>query len=430
MTRQTLGALVAVGLLAAVAACSGSQTTGTGAVPGFAPPPGRFAPQASPTPPVSAPVKIPYPYTNTWTTTTLAGPTAKPVSTKGRDDGTTTVKFALDRKTGTYDVLEIIKSRTGYTEVLNSAIGFLDHDGGIAQIILSDNYSYIDGPFVETGMDTYPSGENSFDFPLLSGRRWSAAAAHSSYVNQHESGSNAFSENTSYTEAADGTYKSQTSFSELNGQKNQDNYASTTSVALKDASVYTLSERAAGYNKLTQTFELPAAQHIAVVSSGKKPLPFKPGKVEVPDWYPGDGPLPSTLYSDDYRVVGAAMAPATCGKWAGKSSTEVVEQFANLDPVQGFYDTYRAEYYLNKLAHGQYWFSCIIEKYINDTYANDWAMSAGDWGKLSSEQIGTEILIARGAERDAQMLPQVMGSVPALTFPSMLFHARKVVSGT
>jgi hypothetical protein len=430
MTRQTLGALVAVGLLAGVAACSGSQTTGAGALPGFAPGPGRLAPQAPPTPPVSAPVEIPYPYANTWTTTTWAGPTAKPVTAKGRDDGTTTVKFALDRKTGKYDVLEIIKSRTGYTEVLNSAIGFLYHDGGIAQIILSDNYSYVDGPFVETGMDTYPGGENSFDFPLRSGRRWSAAAAHVSYVNQHKSGSNAFSENTAYTEAADGTYKSQTSFSELNGQKNQDNYASTTSVALKGASVYTLSERAAGYNKLTQAFELPADDHIEVVSTGKKPLPFKPGKVEVPDWYPGHGPLPSTLYSDNYSVIGMAKAPASCGKWAGKASSEVVEEFANLDPVQGFYDTYRAEYYLNKLAKGQYWFSCIIEKYTNDTYADAWAMSAGDWGRLTSQQIGTEILLARGAERDSQMLPQAMGGVPSLAFPSALFHARQLMSGT
>jgi hypothetical protein len=433
MARHKLGLLlVAVGVMAGIAGCSGGETpgTGTGALPGFAPPPGHLAPQPSPTPPVSAPVKIPYPYTNVWTTTTWAGPTAKPVATKGHDDGTTTVDFTLDRKTGLYDVIETIKSRTGYTEILNSAIGFLDHKGGIAQIILSDNYSYVDGAFVETGMDTYPYKENSFDFPLLAGRGWSAAAYHVSYVNENQSGSDAFAENTAYTEEADGTYESQTSFSELKGKKNQDNYASTTRVALKDPSVYTLSERAAGYDELTQTFELPKASRIEVVSSGKEPLPFKPGTVEVPDWYPGHGGLPSTLYSDEFSVVGMAKAPASCGKWAGKASSEVIEEFANLDPVQGFYDTYRAVYYLNKLAHGQYWFSCIIEKYTNDTYANDWAMSVGDWGRLSSEQIGTEILIARGAERDAQMLPQAMGGVPVLAFPSAIFHTRKLVSGT
>lgn len=429
MTRHTLGALVTVALLAGVAACSGGQSTGTGALPGFAPP-GHLAPQAPPTPPVTAPVTIPYPYTNAWTTTTWSGPTSKPAMSKGHDDGTTTVQFALDRKTHTYDVIETIDSRTGYTEVLNSAIGFLDHAGGIAQIILSDNYSYVAGNFIETGMDTYPSGENSFDFPLQPGRSWSAAAAHVSYVNQHQSGPNAFAEDTAYTEAADGTYNGQTSFSELKGKNNQDNYASTTRVSLKDPSVYTLSERAGGYNKLTQTFELPENGQIEVVSSGKKPLPFKPGNVEVPDWYPGHGPLPSALYSDNFNVVGMAKASASCGKWAGKASTEVIEQFANLDPVQGFYNTYRAIYYLNKLAKGQYWFSCIIERYVNATYANDWAMSAGEWGGLSSRQVGTEILIARGAERDAQMLPQVAGGVPMIAFPSALFHARQLVSGT
>lgn len=431
MKRHTLGGLlVALGMSAGIAACSGGGTTGAGGIPGFAPPPGQLAPQQSPTPPVSAPVTIPYPYTNTWTTTTWAGPSAKPVMTKGNDDGTTTVQFTVDRKTGTYDVIETIDSKTGYTEVLNSAIGFLDYHGGIAQIILSDNFSYVAGSFIETGMDTYPKGENSFDFPLRAGRRWSAAAGHVSYVNQHQSGPNAFAEDTAYTEAADGMYRGQTSFSELHGKKNQDNYASTTRVALKEPSVYTLSERAGGYNKLTQTFELPEAGHIDVVSSGKEPLPFKPGKVEVPDWYPGHGPLPSALYSDDYTVVGRTEASASCGKWAGKASTEVMEEFANLDPVQGFYNTYRAVYYLNKLAKGQYWFSCIIEKYDNRTYANDWAMSAGDWGGLSSRQIGTEILIARGAQRDAQMLPEVTGGIPVLTFPSALFHARQLVSGT
>jgi hypothetical protein len=431
MARHKLGLLAAaVGLLAAIAGCSSGGTTGAGTLPGFAPSSGHLAPQESPTPPVSAPVTIPYPYTNTWTTTTWTGPTAKPVMTKGRDDGTTTVEFTLDRNTGTYDVIETIKSLTGYTEVLNSAIGFLDHAGGIAQIILSDNYSYVDGPFVETGMDTYPTGENSFDFPLVSGRTWSAAARHVSYVNQHQSGQNAFSENTSYTEAADGTYRGQTSFSEIHGKKNQDNYASTTSVALKAPSVYILSERAGGYNQLTQTFELPNANHIEVVSSGKKPLPFKPGRVEVPDWYPGHGPLPSALYSDNFHVVGLAREPASCGKRAGELSSEVIEEFANVDPVQGFYNTYQATYYLSKLAKGQYWFSCIVERYVNAAYANDWVMSAGDWGKLSSRQIGTEILIARGAEGDARMLPQAMGGVQILTFPPALFHPRQLVSRT
>jgi hypothetical protein len=415
--------LLVVGLLAGVVACSGHQTTGTGALPGVGQVP-RNAPLTSPTPPVTAPVTIPYPYTNNWTTTTWAGATAKPVMQKGSDTGTTTVKFALDKKTGVYDVLEIIKSQSGYKEVLNSAIGFPHHKGGVAQFILSDDYTYVQGPFTETGMDTYPKGQNSFDFPLTTGRRWSAAAAHTSYVNQLLSGKGEYAENTSYTEAADGTYSGQTSFSMLRKAKNQDNYASTTEVALDNASLYTLSERAGGFNKLTQTFELPTSGVIDVKSSGKPPLPVKRGTVDVSDWYPGRGALPSTLYSDDFQVIGPATMPSSCGARSGQASTQVVERFANLDPVQGFNNTYRADYYLAKLAKGQYWFACIVEQYTNKTYANGWAMSAGEWGKLSYRQVGTEILIASGAKSKSPAIAQEMTVLPALPFPSAVFRKR------
>jgi len=418
------GAAAGAILIVGIAACSGRTSTGTGAIPAMnSAPLGRMPmPAASPTPPVTAPVTIPYPYKNTWKTTVWTGPTAKPKTMPGSDTGVTTVKFALNRKTGIYDVLETIKSKLGYVEALDSAIGFLRHRGGIAQIILSDDYSYVDGPFLETGMDTYPNGENSFDFPLTPHNTWSAAASHTSYYNEHQSGKGAFSQNTSYTEAADGTYSGQTSFSSLAHNKIQDNYASTTHVAIGRPSIYTLSERAAGYNKLTQIFDLPRDGYIDVRSQGRKPLPVGPGTEKVPDWYPGGGALPKVLYSDDFEVVGTAKMPSSCGSWAGKSSSEVTEHFENLDPVQGFYDTYVAWYYLTELTKGQFWFACIIENYTNDTYANGWAMSAGGWGKLTSEQVGKEILIASSVKDDLRLeSPDVM-LLPSLAFPSLGFR--------
>lgn len=418
------GAILSAAALIGIAACSGRSSTGEGALPAanqasFHNP---LVPAASPTPPVTAPVTIPYPYTNKWVTKTWAGPTAKPVSTKGSDAGVTTVKFALNKKTGIYSVLERIKSKYGSVENLDSAIGFLRHHGGIAQIILSDDYNYVAGTFSETGMDTYPQGQNSFDFPLTTGRRWSAAALHTSYVNEYQSGKGSFAENTAYTEGAKGTYDSQTNFSSLGRSKIQDNYASTTKVLLGSPSVYTLSEPAAGYNKLTQFFEVPSQGYIAVRSQGHKPLPKRRGTVSVPDWYPGQGGLPKTFYSDRFAVVGAAKMPSSCGSRAGTSSTQVNERFENLDPVQGFYNTYDAFYYLARLAKGQYWFACIVENYTNRTYANGWAMSAGDWGKLSSQQIGTEILIATGAKGLA--LSPEMTALPAFAFPSLGFRVQ------
>jgi hypothetical protein len=411
------GALFGVALLSGIVACSG-QTGGGTALPSNARAPlHQPLPEPSVTPPVTAPVTIVYPYTNAWTTKTWTGPTSKPSSAPGSDDGVTTVRFALDRRAGIYNVLERIKSKTGYVENLHSAIGFLRHGRGIAQIILSDDYTFVEGPFEETGTDTYPNGQNSFDFPLTTGNRWSAAAAHTSYVDEHLSGKGAFEENDAYSEAANGTYSGQLSFADLGRSKIQDNYASTTQVSLDEPSRYTLSERAEGYNKLTQLFEMPSGGYIDVRSEGREPLPFKRGTVKVPDWYPGNGALPKTLYSDRFTVIGSTAMPGQCGKRKGEGSIGVVEKFENLDPVQGFYNTYEASYFLKRLAKGQFWFACIIEAYKNDTYANGWAMSAGSWGKLSSEQVGTEILIASGVrEPSPGIAPEAM-ALPGLTFP-------------
>ena len=144
----------------------------------------------------------------------------------------------------------------------------------------------------------------------------------------------------------------------------------------------------------------------------------------MPDWYPESGHLPSTLYSDDFNVVGPATMPGSCRTHQGEASTEVVERFANLDPVQGFYNTYVTEYYLASLGQGQYWFACIVENYRNETFANGWAMSAGRWGGLSSRQVGTEILIATKLRYTSARDVTGMAALPALTFPSLGFHAR------
>jgi hypothetical protein len=418
------GSFLAGATLICLAACSSRTGTYGGPLPGVGQPASRVAPMAKSTPPVTAPVTIPYPYTNNWVTKTWSGPSSRGVSTSGSDTGVITVKFALNEKTGIYDVLERIDSKSGYLEKLDSAIGFLRHRGGIAQIILSDDYTFVEGPFSETGMDTYPNGQNSFDFPLNGGRHWNAAAAHTSSVSESQTGKGSFAEIVATKEAADGTYRAQTSFSSLGHKKIEDNYASTSDVAVNKASVYTLSERAAGYHKLTQVFELPHAGHIDVRSEGHNPLPFKRGTVRVPDWYPQSGELPRALYSDRFTVVGAATMPVFCGPRQGEASTEVLEKFANVDPVQGFYNTYVAEYYLATLAPGQYWFACIVENYRNETYANGWVMSAGSWGGLTSRQIGTEILIARNVHEESHAISPALASLPGLIFPSLGFQSR------
>lgn len=403
--------LLAFLVTAALVACSQkAQTGGSGALP--------MVVRAAATPPVTAPVRIPYPYVNKSTTTTYTGRSGKPKTTTSTDRGTTIVQFFRDAKTGVYDVPETIKSKLGYTEVLNSAIAFpSSYKGGTAQIILSDNFTYTATPFVETGLDTYPKGQDSIEFPLTTGRRWSAAANHLSSTNQTLTGTGAYSENSSVNVAADGTYTGQTSFSSTSKRfANQDNYASTTAVVAGGPSIFTLSMPAAGFNQLTQTFALPVAGQISVKSSGKNPLPVKKGTVKVPDWYPAGGSLRNPLYFDRFRVVGAATMPSSCESRAGSASTKVVESYGSLDPVQGFYDTYTATYYMATLATGQYWFACIIEAYENDTYANGWVYSTGATGRLTSKQIGTETLIAAKVTAPA-ISPAALGGVPLIPFP-------------
>ncbi len=414
-TKPLLALLVST----AFVACSQTAQSGGGGNGGALP----MAVRAAATPPVTAPVRIPYPYVNRSTTTTYPGPSAAPKTTTSTDRGTTIVQFFRDKRTGVYDVPETIKSKLGYTEVLNSAIAFpSSYKGGTAQIILSDNLIYTAGPFVETGLDTYPNGQDSIEFPLTTGRRWSAAADHLSSTNQTLTGTGAFSENTSVNVDADGQYTGQTSFSSTSKRfANQDNYASTTAVVRGAPSTFTLSMRAAGFNELTQRFALPSGGKILVKSSGKNPLPVRKGTVRVPDWYPGGGSLPGPLYFDNFRVTGPATMPSSCKSRAGSASTQVVETFGDLDPVQGFYDTYTATYYMAQLATGQYWFACIIEAYENDTYANGWAFSAGNWGGLSSKQVGTETLIAANVSA-ASVSPSALRSVPLVPFPSIVLR--------
>jgi hypothetical protein len=365
------------------------------------------APLAAASPPITAPVTIPYPYTSSYTTTTWTSATSKPKVTKGTDDGTTIVQFSLDKKTGIYLVPETIVSKTGYKEVLNSSVGFLPvPGGGVGQVILSDNYTFVQGPFSETGMDTYPQGEAAPDFPLRKNRTWSGAANHTSFYNDVLTGSGAFEQNVSSNVWFDGTYTGQTNFSSTAGSANQDNYASTTNVTLNGSSTYTLAEPAAGYNILTQVFYPPNGPRDAVTSYGVKPIPYKAGTVLMPAWY-DPAKLSNVFYADNWQVTGAGTMPSTCGKRTGQAATVVLENSYDVDPVQGTNDSYTATYYMTTLAPGQYWFACIVEDYTDTTYANGWVMSSGHWGKPSSQEVGTEVLIASGAKPSTSSLREV-----------------------
>ncbi len=63
-------------------------------------------------------------------------------------------------------MLERIKSKSGYVENLDSAIAFAPYHGssGIAQIILSDDYTFVEGSFNETGWTRIPRVKTPLTF--------------------------------------------------------------------------------------------------------------------------------------------------------------------------------------------------------------------------------------------------------------------------
>ena len=71
------GSFLAGAILICSAACSSRSGTWGGPLPGVDQAASRVAPMAKSTPPVTAPVTIPYHYTNNWVTKTWAGPELK-----------------------------------------------------------------------------------------------------------------------------------------------------------------------------------------------------------------------------------------------------------------------------------------------------------------------------------------------------------------
>ncbi|HTU80867.1 MAG TPA: hypothetical protein VMF61_01980 [Candidatus Acidoferrales bacterium] len=378
---------LAFALVPACAACAGALAphAASGVLPGG----------ISALPP---PVSVRYDFSERYELELWTGPTAHPIDAYGGNAGSVEVAFAKDARANRYDVREQIRQVNG-NESWRGTVSFANAGGAVAQVLESDESTTVAAHRRQTALDTFPSGRIVFEYPPSYGLKWDAAARDLSSYAIVQTQPGAFAQTGSADSAPDGTYTSQTNYSSTRGAANRDDYAATTAVSLFGPSVFRLSERAAGFNPLTQTFALPAGGAIAVTSSGKPPLPVRPGRIRIKSWYPlGGGAFPRPLYRDRFRVRGKIAIPAFCGRRKGETATRVDETSYDVDPVQGTVSVYAAVYLLTPLGSDRYLIACVAENYTDGTYANGRALGGGSWGRMTRLQTGTAVAVAHDVE--------------------------------
>ena len=167
----------------------------------------------------------------------------------------------------------------------------------------------------------------------------------------------------SFTRNADQSYSRQASFAFSGGGT----YSETDTVAANGSAEDVNNFPAKNPTNGTTTWSAPAKSGskylITVVytpTSGSKTT------TQVPDWYPGGGPVKS-LVSDTKKDVGSAKVPKSCGKaTAGQTAAELVETVSYLDPEQATYIAYTETTYVVS-GEGRV---CAVRKYTSDTYDN------------------------------------------------------------
>ncbi len=137
--------------------------------------------------------------------------------------------------------------------------------------------------------------------------------------------------------------------------------------------------------------------------TGHKPLPLPPGTMKVPDWYPGrwSASQDALLRSVRRRSVHNYCRPIVRLVERPIGSTSSIEKFreprSGARVLQHLQDRILPLRVRARVNIGLPASSKIIRI---DTLPMDGSMSAGAWGMLTSEQVGTEILIA-GKVKDA-----------------------------
>ncbi len=121
-----------------------------------------------------------------------------------------------------------------------------------------------------------------------------------------------------------------------------------------------------GKNAGTTTFSAPARQNgkyviVVVYTPPKGPQT----KTDVPDWFPGNGPV-DNMATDASTDLGTVKVPTKCGSTAGQQGQELREELSFIDAVKG---TYNAETIDRYVVFGM-GLVCVDHQRLLNTYDN------------------------------------------------------------
>ena len=373
MNKVYIGAL-AVTIGVGMAGCSGTRT-GAGALP---PSTNTAASGAIDTRPATlrratiSSGAIKYDIAINRRITTWNGPVANPRTVSVSDSGKTTVTLAFDKTTGAYVERTDSRMLSGSKAAFDLHGHFVKSGDTDSQYFDYETYSGTDmlfGRSTFSGTDTWPSRELGVVYPLRPGSSWSSLAedrfATDTIDYSHNSqGRRIASENLGEgDQQADGFYVGHDRWRHYASGGLE--YAENFDVSGPAALSYTL--RMPRFAPENWAFAQPSGQRIAVDISSSGRSAFPKGVKHVPDWYSGNGQLPTALNADELSV-GSSKVHAPMGCHLNRLVNVVTERFWMLDPVAGSYATSVDRYYGWPKAGG--FPACVTEEYTNTLYAN------------------------------------------------------------
>lgn len=374
-------------LAVAVSACSVGALGGGPAVPAAVPQAlllrdaGPFAER----PPVKNGEVLSYTNYYTGTLTTWSGPTASPTSSPyvGTSNNTTTYGYdSIDH------IYQSAYAEKGYTKT--TYFGFASVNGGLEEITFNDKTAYIyPGIF---GTDFFPAGELSAILPFVRGASWSDAAADVSTELDQDSSTwttanldgSYFAQEHPIIAAGIGTISLKADGSAVSRVQNEGQTQDRVAVAVPQ-------REGKGYLIPGTT-----QQAVAFPATPPPPRPFL-----ASDWYPDKAPRP--LYADRTRVAGSTKTPASCKTQAKLATTETIEIYKRLDPIEAYdIESTEASYY----GHGGY-ILCQIRNITETIYD----IVSGK-PKQRDAETDTNVLTSAKGAAGASAVPAALSAMP------------------
>ena len=376
MRQVLVGTLISAALAIGVAACSGSQLTGSGVVPPAgstmgAPAGATAGTDALGMSPSGQPTRTAtYAVTKTIDTKIWNSPTGSPRESAKSDTGTATVQMAITSGTGKYTLKTHTIMSSGSKEAFLLRGDFVKTGNDRNQYFRSDEYRGTDTLSGKgstfSGTDEWPMGELGVVFPLKAGRMWSSTGADNYAIDNvditgTQDGKTVGNEDQGkFRQQANGFYIGEHTWTDTSTGNIE--YGERFNVSSNTELDYTFLNP--GYGPEIWKFSPPTSHFIEVNVSAQGKPSFPEGIKDVPDWYPGNH-MPANLVEDNLTVLpNLVQAPAECR--LDRKVQAVREDWMILDPVSGALSKGNNMYYSWSGAFA----GCIVEEYVHDLIAN------------------------------------------------------------